>query len=218
MEKYVVFDWDGTLHETKKLYGEAVRKSYAYLIESGYAKPKLIDDDSLTKYLGMTAKDMWDDFMPNLPEDIRSKAEKIVADSMVELVLDNKAKLYDGVLEMLKTLKDKGYKLMVLSNCKVAYINAFRKMFNLDELFTQYYPAEKYDFIPKSKMLAMAMEEYPGTYVMIGDRFLDIQAGVANNVKTIGCSYGYGSTSELISADYIVASPISIVSKVELAI
>lgn len=218
MEKYVVFDWDGTLHETKKLYGEAVRNAYAFLMESGYAKPGKTDDDSLTKYLGMTAKDMWNDFMPNLPEEIRSEAEKIVAVSMINCVLEHKSKLYAGVWDMLADLKSRGYMLMVLSNCKKAYINAFREVYNLDELFTAYYPAEKYDFIPKSDILSLAMAEYPGKYIMVGDRYMDIQAGVDNNVKTIGCSYGYGNPAELAPADYIASSPSEIISLVEQAL
>lgn len=228
-DKYIVFDWDGTLHDTKKLYAESVRKAYAFLeniangtepsdIYNGVDRAertckgflvKSVDElseDNLSKYLGMTAAQMWADFMPGLEENVRSQAEKIVGDSMVELVYNKSAALYDGVIELLDMLKATGHKLLILSNCKVAYLDAHRKVFELDKWFTDYYPAQKYNFISKEEILKQAMEEYPGEFTMVGDRFLDIQAGMLCGVTTIGCLYGFGSVQELSEADYLVAS------------
>ena len=75
MNHYIVFDWDGTLHNTKKLYAESVRKAYAFLVDKQCANLREFTDDELSKYLGMTAKEMWDDFMPELNPDIQSQAE-----------------------------------------------------------------------------------------------------------------------------------------------
>lgn len=237
--RYVVFDWDGTLHDTKKLYAESVRRAYAFLadVSAGKGEASLsgasagkgtdavessckgfaaksaeeLSEDSLSKYLGMTAAAMWSDFMPGLEESIRAKAEKIVGDSMVELVYNKAAVLYDGVTEMLDTLKAAGFKLLILSNCKVAYLEAHKAVFDLEQWFTDYYPAQAYDFIPKEEILKLAMDKYPGEYVMIGDRYLDIKAGNECGVKTIGCSYGFGTAEELSEADYIADSPLDIV-------
>ncbi len=223
--KYVVFDWDGTLHDTKKLYAEAVGRAYAFLkeyvdnaSEDEQSKEVLkncgfiqktkeeLSEMSLSKYLGMTARQMWDDFMPELDENLQAKAEKIVGDSMVELVYNHSASLYEGTIELLKQLKESGHKLMILSNCKIAYLKAHREIFGLDEWFMDYYPAQQYDFVPKEEILKMIMDKYPGDYFMIGDRYQDIYAGKVCGTKTIGCAYGFGTADELKDADYIAKS------------
>lgn len=224
-DKYIVFDWDGTLHNTKKLYAESVRKAYGFLeklkqkgnIEGFAAKTKEdLSEDNLAKYLGMTAAAMWADFMPGLEEDVRSQAEKIVGDSMVELVYNKSAVLYDGVIDMLNELKASGFKLLILSNCKVAYLEAHKKVFELDRWFTDYYPAQAYDFISKEDILKLAMDKYPGEYIMVGDRYLDIKAGIECGVKSIGCLYGFGAAAELADADFGAESVEDIINGIRL--
>lgn len=201
--KYVAFDWDGTLHNTLKLYSESVRRAYDFLVSGGYAREREFTEEQLSKYLGMTAQDMWADFMPDLEPAVQKEAERIVGSSMVELVLSGAAVLYDGVEQMLDELKQAGFELMILSNCKIAYLDAHRKLFGLDKWFTAYYPAEEYDFIPKEDILKLAMQEYPGEYAMIGDRYLDIYAGNVCGAYTVGCRYGFGSLEELAEADFV---------------
>lgn len=206
MKKYIVFDWDGTLHNTKRIYGESVRRAYSYIVQNNAASEKYISDDELTHYLGMTAKAMWDDFMPGLEKNIRAVAEKMVSDSMRELIYEGKAFLYDGALEALDKLKAAGYELIFLSNCKIAYLEAHRTFFELDKWFTDYYPAQKYDFIPKDEIMALLLKEHPGQHIMVGDRYFDILAGTKNGLKTIGCAYGFGTAEELADADIIINS------------
>ena len=38
--KYIIFDYDGTLHNSIKIYKPAFLKAYDYLISNGYAKEK----------------------------------------------------------------------------------------------------------------------------------------------------------------------------------
>lgn len=204
MNHYIVFDWDGTLHNTKKLYAESVRKAYAFLVDKQCANLREFTDDELSKYLGMTAKEMWDDFMPELNPDIQSQAEQMVGQSMVDLVYAGRAKLYEGVPELLERLCNDGHKLIILSNCKIAYLDAHREVFELDRWFMDYYPAQQYDFIPKEEILKIIMSKYPGNYYMVGDRSNDIGAGIKCEVKTIGCEYGFGDRMELSNADYLV--------------
>jgi len=49
---------------------------------------------------------------------------------------------------------------------------------------------------------------------MIGDRYIDMQAGAKNHIFTIGVSWGFGSENELINsgADIIIDQPSEIIS------
>ena len=49
-------------------------------------------------------------------------------------------------------------------------------------------------------------KNWQGDFIVIGDRFHDIETAVLNGVKSIGCGYGYGSPDELEKADIIIGS------------
>ena len=56
--------------------------------------------------------------------------------------------------------------------------------------------AEMYDYIPKKNILQKIKSTLLEPMVMIGDRDIDIETGIFNKIKTIGCNYGYGSLDE----------------------
>ncbi|MCQ2498506.1 MAG: HAD family hydrolase [Lachnospiraceae bacterium] len=210
--KYIVFDWDGTLHDTKYLYAEAVRiacDEFALMSSVDYAA---ITPDGLSQYLGLTPMAMWDDFAPNLEPSVKEKVSVRVGENMIRLIHDGYAKMYEEVPQMLDLLLDKGIKAIILSNCKIAYMEAIKAQFDLDRWFVDFYPSEKYNYASKSKILSDIMKERPGDYIMIGDRLQDVEAGRENGVLTIGCGYGFGNEAELSGADYIISSPMEIFS------
>jgi len=202
--KTIIFDWDGTLHKTGSLYRRAVSDAHRWLVENGHSEPREITEETTNKYLGMTAAQMWEDFMPQLDADIKAQGEAIVARRMVELVREGSAVLYDGVAETLDALKAAGYELVILSNCKNGYIEAHREAFNLDKWFSAYYAAENYDFIPKEEIFEDIKKKHPGGYAVVGDRDSDMVTVKMHGLYGIGCLYGYGSRSELGDADVLI--------------
>lgn len=200
----IIFDWDGTLHETATLYGASVRFAIDYLISKGYTPQKPQTDEYLSRYLGMTAAQMWADFFPNLPSDIQKNAERIVGEKMDSQIYEGKAALYKGCCEMLTALKEQGYKLAILSNARHDYLEAHRSFFELDKWFDKYYAAEDYNFIPKEEIFEMIKNELPGDYVIIGDRDSDLKTAIKHGLKSIGCLYGYGTKEELHPAAALV--------------
>lgn len=206
MNGTVIFDWDGTLHNTKKLYAHAFRKAYSWLVEEGYAKPREYTEDEVSIYLGMNAPDMWNAFMPELPDDIWKHASSIIGGEMASSVANGKAVLFNGVPELLDRLKNEGYKLVFLSNCKHAYMEAHRQAFKLDQWFDGFYCCEDYSFAPKEEIFKDIKKIYEGPYVMVGDRFSDQKVSIAHKFPFIGCSYGYGKENEFENPDVIADS------------
>lgn len=204
MIKTIVFDWDGTLHNTEALYGNAFRHAYAWLVSQGYAEDRLYTDKETSIYLGMSAPAMWEAFMPHLPSDIKETASAMIGQAMDEYIYQGKATLYDGVPEVLDELKSRGFKLVILSNCRVAYLDAHREFFGLDRWFDGYYPAQQYDFISKEEIFELIRKSYPGDYAMVGDREADMKVASMSDVYGIGCLYGFGSREELSSANALV--------------
>ena len=108
----LIFDFDGTLHDTKHLYGCALRKVCAGLTAEGFEVPQDLSDDSVSRYLGVNAPDMWNDFMPELPEEVKKRSSRAVGREMIESVVHGDARLFDGITQSLDKLKSDGHKLV----------------------------------------------------------------------------------------------------------
>ena len=76
--KYIIFDYDGTLHNSIRIYEPAFKRAYDYLVNNGYAEEKVFKEDEVSRFLGLTARQMWNDFMPSLPEDEKKKCSSII--------------------------------------------------------------------------------------------------------------------------------------------
>ena len=203
----LIFDYDGTLHDTKHLYGCALRRVCETLAAKGYDVPKALDDDSVSKYLGVNAPDMWNDFMPELPEEVKRSSSRAVGREMIESVLHGDARLFDGAAEALDRLKSDGHTLVILSNCRTGYMDAHRERFGLDRWFSDYFCAEAYGFIPKQDIFPDIIKRRGKAHIMIGDRDSDFLVGTAHGIPVIGCGYGFGTEQERKVCDIVISSP-----------
>lgn len=203
----IIFDYDGTLHDSKQIYIPAFKKAYCYLVENGLAVEREWSDEEITQWLGYSKIDMWALFMPKLSSNYQDQASNIIGITMLENTLKGKAKLYDQALEMLSVLKAKGYKLIFLSNCSKEYMQMHTKIFELDQYFDEMICSEQYQFKKSKKEIVKEyFDKHYGKYAIIGDRSQDIEVGELKEVIAVGCSYGYGSEKELSKADIRIDS------------
>ncbi|MCM8711640.1 HAD family hydrolase [Clostridium sp. SYSU_GA19001] len=202
----IFFDYDGTLHNSVKIYAPAFRKAYEFLVKEGLAEEKEWSDKEISYFLGFNAQDMWKIFMPNLSDELREKCSSIIGTEMKLLIEKGKPILYEGALETLGYLKNKGYHLVFISNCNIYYKECHSKLFKLDRYFETLICSHEYDFIPKYEILKAIKNNYPYDMVIVGDRKQDIEAGRKNNIYTIGCTYGFALDGELAEADILIDS------------
>ena len=188
------FDLDGTLTES----GIGITRSVAYALkkhgitETDQAKldrfvgPPLID--SFMRYYGFT----------------KEQAVQAVADYReyyaVTGIFENR--VYDGVVEMLKVLREHGVRCILATSKPDGYANQILEHFGL---------AEYFDFVAgatmdesrshKDAVLEYAIKECgikdPSRSVMIGDRKYDVLGGKKFGFKTVGLLYGFGSEEEI---------------------
>lgn len=200
----LIFDYDGTIHNTMKTYAPAFRSTCRWLYENGYTPElKEYSDKQISYWLGFNSTDMWQMFMPELPFEVRETARKMLGRDMGERIDNGEGALFDGAEEMLSLLRSQGYNLIFLSNCRVRYMERHKRVFGLDRFFNRFCCCEDFGFIPKYEIFRKIKDD-SGKFIVIGDRFHDIETATKNNLHSIGCGYGYGSPEELANADIIV--------------
>lgn len=203
----IFFDFDGTLHDSAKLYAPALRKAYAWLIDQGVVEPRAFTDEEISRWLGWQVEDMWTTFVPGIEEKTWRQAAKLVGDDMHEQLLAGNGALFPGVKEMLCKLHAEGYELAFLSNCGQPYCDAHLQEFGLADLFAATYCAAEFDFIPKWQIYQQVANHHPYPHIMVGDRFHDMEVATKAGIPSIGCTYGYGEPGELDVATVCTKHP-----------
>lgn len=196
------FDFDGTLHESMHIYYPAFLKGYAYLVEQQHAEPRQFKAHEVSKWLGYSSADMWQSFMPHLPESVKATVRSIVGDEMLCLLRSGKGQLYPDVHQTLAQIKAQGYTLVFISNCGKAYMEAAKVAFQLDAYFDDFICSGSYPNLKKSEILSKALPTYKRPMAIIGDRFHDMEAGIRNHMTTFACLYGYGKSEEFTVSTY----------------
>lgn len=200
----LIFDYDGTLHQSMLTYAPAFRATCKMLADMGYMPEKEYTDEEISYWLGFNSTDMWNNFLPDVPAEIKEKARVFLGENMGQRIENGEGALYPNAEDVLVELKEQGHILIFLSNCRVKYMERHSKVFRLDRFFDYFYCCEEFDFIPKYQIFRLFSLQHKGRFIVIGDRFHDIETAEKNGLKSIGCGYGYGKKGELSAADIIV--------------
>lgn len=193
----ILFDLDGTLTDP----GEGITNSVAYALEKWNIHVE--DRTGLYPFIGPPLKDSFMDFYSFSEE----QAEQAVA-CYREYFQDRgifENVVYEGVEEMLKTLKASGRKIILATSKPEEFAVRILEHFHL---------AAYFDFIggasmdgtrvKKADVISYALKEGKVTdlsgAVMIGDRKHDILGAAQAGLDSIGVLYGYGDEAELREA------------------
>ena len=196
MEKLVVFDLDGTLLYTLQDLCESV--NYA-LSKCGLPVHVL---DEYKYFVGSGVHNM---ILRALPEDMRNeqtaqKVEKEFYPYYDEHKCDTTAP-YEGVLDVIKTLKEKGVKIAVATNKFQA---------GAEGVMAHYFADIEFDLIlgqidtrpikPAPDIVFAAMEHFcvtPEQTIYMGDSDVDMKTGINAGVRTVGVTWGFRTEEEL---------------------
>ena len=202
----LIFDYDGTIHDTLRIYEPAVEQAFQWLRRQGYAVPEA-SGKKITSWLGMNTRDMWNSFLPDLPGEIKGQAASLVGEAMKQAVQEGRAAWYPGMPEILGQLKEKGYSMAILSNCQASYAEIHWDAFRMERWFDFFFDCESFQSAPKSEIILHVTDRFPPPYVVIGDRYSDLEAAKSSGSPFIGCVYGFGSPEELRGAQRLAQTP-----------
>jgi phosphoglycolate phosphatase len=225
----LILDYDGTIHETMHIYRPGIQEAVRWLREEKAQEIVLPSDERIQSWLGMNTKEMWQDFMPQLAENLKQEAGRKVGEVMSRMLQAGFARWYLQAAETLEHLKQQGYTMAVLSNCGEEYGRLHWKQFKMDRWMTAFFTSGTYNGISKAEILSIISNDFEkafctapvgkdqlskqdlenikgNQYIMIGDRYSDLEAAKAIAAPMIGCLYGYGSREELQESTVLIRS------------
>ena len=192
----VLFDWDGTVADTRPGIFNSVRYAIG---QYGIAdKP----DDELRYFIGPPLYDGFEHVFgvsPELANELTDTYRVYYRDKGIF-----ECNIYDGVGDLLRKLHDAGVKTAVVSSKPKEFLDRLVEHFGLaDHLDAVVGPAMDNHNSNKTVLVNQALKELmllPSTVAMIGDRHFDMEGAKAAGVSAVGVLYGYGTEEELCKA------------------
>lgn len=196
MSTHIYFDLDGTLTDPY----EGITRCIQYALdELGFPHP---DDDYLHSCIGPP---LYDTFPEMVGNDLTLQAIDLYRERFNDVGW-RENKLYNGILDALEAVCASGHTLFVATSKPHVQARRIIDHFGMGQFFEAVYGCELDGTRSnKSELLEYAIADNPAavTRTMIGDRKHDLLGAVANGMRPIGVSYGYGSIEELQSAGAI---------------
>lgn len=192
----VIFDFDGTICDT----GEGILKSAKYALEAfGYNAP---DYEELTCFIGppllITFQEKFGADAARADELVKKFRERYTNKGVFE------SKLYDGIKELLISLKKDNIKIGIASSKPQEYIETLLDHFGIKSYFDVICGVTfTADCESKASIIARCQKELNiagNECIMVGDKKYDIEGAKTNLIDSVGVLWGYGTKFEHIEA------------------
>lgn len=207
----IFFDYDGTLHDTMRIYGPAWRAGFEKLADEGVGEHLEFTDEWISKGLGLNLRDMWETMMPHIPKQYWKPTSKFILDKMNEMLERGEGSLFEGIPQALSELKGQGHTLVFLSNCEKAYMEQHARAYKLDAWIDAFFCAQDFPGKQKWEIYEEVAPRFEQPHIMVGDREKDMEVAQHGSCLGVGCLWGYGSAQELRAADTLCETPANLV-------
>jgi phosphoglycolate phosphatase len=187
----VIFDLDGTLWDATAaitLAFQTAKNSVDYVE----------DDVTLAQVQAVTGQPyevVYERLFPTLPAAKRDEYRALCATQELKAAQAPGGTLYPGLEATLRYLRGRGYRLFIVSNCQLGYIDAFFERSRLGKYFDghQCFGTKK---LPKAENIREVVAQYHlQAPVYVGDTLGDLTASQGAGVPFIFATYGFGHLS-----------------------
>ncbi len=193
----LLFDLDGTLTDPK----EGIVNSIIYSLK----KYEITENDrqKLLKFIGPPLTESYSKYYGFSQEEAYRAVDYYREYYSVKGIFENH--LYDGIADMLITLKNAGKRIVLATSKPEVYAKQILEHFKIDTYF-DFVGGSTLDGsrVKKSDVIeyVLANLQLPDKkeIVMIGDREHDIIGANQNGLDSIGVLFGYGTKQELFDA------------------
>ena len=187
----LIFDLDGTLWDaidTLVLSCNDVLKNHPDIKKNFSRK----DFESV---MGMQLDDISKKFFNNLNETDRNSIMKEFCIAEQNSLAKNGGKLYPNLEETLLKLSRK-FKLFIVSNCQVGYIETFLKYHKLEKYFIDFENPGRTNLTKGENIKLIIKRNNLKNPVYVGDTTSDLEAAKFANIPFVYANYGFGNVNE----------------------
>ena len=146
-----------------------------------------------------------------------SKSERLFAINFFREYYENRGmfenSLYEGADNLLAKLSERNKIVGLATSKPKPFAQKILKNYNLDKYFNVIEGSNlENENLTKTDIIKIALDKMknknPGSTVMIGDRFYDVQGAKNNSIDCIAVEYGYNSKDEFLNhkPDYVVSN------------
>ena len=184
----IIFDLDGTLLNTL----EDLHACFNYAIElCGYPKRSLSE---IRNFVGNGIKKAIERALPKGTSEEEIDKVIIIFKKYYQEHMTEYTKPYNGIIELLEELKEKGYKIGVVSNKYDKAVKALCKDYFGDLVQTAIGESKEIEKKPNPNGVLKAIKEVNSTVertIYVGDSEVDIQTAKNANVPCISVLWGF---------------------------
>lgn len=188
MNKGIIFDLDGTLWDSS----ENVVRSWNEVLFLRNETDRQITVKDMQSYMGKTMKKIAELMLPELPEEVREDILHECETHENVYLSSHGGKLFPDLKRVLEELSKK-YKLFIVSNCQIGYIETFLKYCGFENFFVD---TENYGNTGMEKgdnIRLIVQRNKLDKAVYIGDTQGDCDASDLAGVPFIHAAYGFGT-------------------------
>lgn len=206
MIKLIIFDFDGTLGDTRRNIVTTMQMTIAELGLAGRT------DDECASKIGLPLDGCFEALYPDENHETIRHCADTYRRIFQENLLTMKPQVFPNVKETLRALKDEGYTLTIASSRWHKSLSELTRDLGIAEYFSCLVGADdvekaKPDAEPVLKTLTATGFDAREALV-VGDMNVDVLMGLNAGAKACGVTWGNGTRQELeeAGADYIIDS------------
>jgi phosphoglycolate phosphatase len=189
MPRYILFDFDGTLADSRALFISVFNQ-----LASKYGfKP--VDPENMSRLKALSLLDRMKALgvpIYRLPF-LTTSFLKIYANSI------DTVPMVSGITEVLQKLQENGFELVILSSNAVATIRKFLENNNINTITAVHCSSQLFG---KDRLIKKFLKKaglHPGDVIYVGDEERDIDACTKVNVRMIWVSWGFDAEAIVIN-------------------
>lgn len=195
--KAVLFDMDGTLLDTLEDLCDSTNHALAQM---GYP---LRGIEEIRRFIGNGAEKQIRRAVPEGTSEGKIMETLAAFRAYYQDHCQIKTKVYDGLLDVLSELKEKGVKMAVVSNKPDAAVKKLSREYFGDRLDYAIGPSDgvrckPYPDMAETALKALGVEKRDAVFV--GDSEVDVQTGLNAGLDVIAVSWGFRSRQVVIEA------------------
>ncbi len=197
----VIFDMDGVLIDSAPHHYEVLKD---FMGEHGVE----ITIDDFREFNGTTTKEVIEYLSQKHVKDFDVHAISLEKEKRAWKKISEEAEIFDGVCELIQTLKENGFKIALATSTELEYAEHFFRMSGLKKEFDAIVTKDDiHRSKPDPEIFRLASERVdskPEECVVVEDAFNGVKAAHAAGMKCIGIKSEFSNPENLKIADVVV--------------